>query len=277
VSEPPSSVTIATLSFNQRPFLERALRSVLEQDYPVEYIVVDPGSTDGSRELIESYRPRLAHVILEPDEGPADGLNKALALGSGDIFAWVNADDALLAGAISGAVRVLDDDPGIDVVYGQGYIVDEEERVLRHFRSHPFSARRFVYGGVNVMQQATFARRRALLDIAGFNAENRTCWDAELLLELALAGKRLRRVPDYWAIFRIHPGSITASIWAGGAEAARFSADRRRLFVRVMGREPQRRDAFTAVAARLGKWVRDPVGTALRTRVALVTKLRSAK
>ena len=76
--------------------------SVLNQDYDpaVEYIVVDPGSTDGSRELIETFRSRLAHILFEPDQGAADGLNKGFKRASGDIFAFLNSDDVLLPGAI---------------------------------------------------------------------------------------------------------------------------------------------------------------------------------
>jgi glycosyltransferase involved in cell wall biosynthesis len=69
-------VSVVTISFNQAEFLERTLRSVLNQDYQnIEYIVVDPGSTDGSRELIESYGSRIARTILEPDAGAADRTN----------------------------------------------------------------------------------------------------------------------------------------------------------------------------------------------------------
>lgn len=117
-------VTVVTLLFNQRPFLGRAMRSVLEQDYPVEYIVVDPGSTDGSRDLIERYRARLARVVLEPDEGPADGLNKAFRLATGDVFVCVNADDALLPGAVASAVAAFERHPGAAAVYADGFFVD---------------------------------------------------------------------------------------------------------------------------------------------------------
>ena len=93
--------SIVTVSFNQRQYLEEALASVLGQDYPaIEYIVVDPGSTDGSRELIESFRDRLASMIFEPDQGAADGLNKGFQQASGDIFAFLNSDDVLLPGAM---------------------------------------------------------------------------------------------------------------------------------------------------------------------------------
>ncbi len=69
-------VSIVTISYNRVKFLERAIRSVIEQDYDdIEYIVVDAGSTDDSRQIIERYRPRIAKVILEPDHGPETGLN----------------------------------------------------------------------------------------------------------------------------------------------------------------------------------------------------------
>jgi glycosyltransferase involved in cell wall biosynthesis len=68
-------VSVITISFNQADFLERTIRSVLDQDFQnIEYIVVDPGSTDGSRDVIKCYESRIARTILEPDRGAADGL-----------------------------------------------------------------------------------------------------------------------------------------------------------------------------------------------------------
>src|SRR5438309_8212474 len=97
-------VSIATICLNQREFVSQAIESVLSQDHPnIEYIVVDAGSTDGSRSIIERYSDQIAHVVFEPDFGPADGLNKALRLATGDIWACVNADDVLLPLAASSA------------------------------------------------------------------------------------------------------------------------------------------------------------------------------
>lgn len=267
-------VSVATISFNQAQFLPRCLESVLRQDYAdLEYIVVDPGSTDGSRKIIERYRDHLARIVFEPDDGPADGLNKALKLATGDLFAWINSDDALLPGAIAAAARAFMADPDADAVYGQGYIVDANGRIVRHFRSHAFDARRYLYGGVNVMQQATFVRRQALLDVGGFNAANRTCWDAELFVDLALAGKRMRCVRGYWGAFRVHESSITTSIWSGETAAA-YVDDTSRLLERVIGRRPRRSDVVATTSARVGKWVRDPVGTALRIFAAALPRRR---
>jgi glycosyltransferase involved in cell wall biosynthesis len=260
MSEQPLRVTVVTLSFNQRPFLERAMRSVLEQNYPVEYIIVDPGSTDGSRDLIERYRARLDRVVLEPDEGPADGLNKAFGLATGDVFVCVNADDALLPGAIVSAVAALERHPDAAAVYADGYVVDLNGRPIRRFRSTGFDLRGFVFGGVNVMHQATFVRRDAFRVVGGFNPSNGTSWDGELLVDLGLAGCKLRHVAGLWAIFSLHPDSITGS----GRLRAEYDHDRRRLFEKVVGRSPSERDRTAFILARVEKWLRDPRGLVWR-------------
>jgi glycosyltransferase involved in cell wall biosynthesis len=204
-------VSIVTISFNQAQFLERAIRSVVEQDYAeIEYIVVDPGSTDGSRDIIERYRSRISRVIYGPDRGPADGLNKGFAIAAGDIFGYINADDAYLPGAIGEAVAALDQSKA-DVIYGDGYIVDESDRCIRRCVSTPFNFRRFVLGAVVILQQSTFFRAHAYKDVGNFNIENRTCWDGELLFHFAASGKKFLHVPRYWSVFRIHSSSISGS------------------------------------------------------------------
>ncbi len=254
-------VSIVTISFNQGPFLERALRSVIEQDYEdVEYIVVDPGSTDGSKDIIERYWAHISKVIYEPDEGPADGLNKGLQQATGEVFGYINADDAYLPGTLSKAVRAFQLDRNVDVVYAHGFIIDHTGSIVRRFRSDKFNLWRSVYGGVCVMQQSTFFRRRAVQESGAFNTANRTCWDGELLLDLALAGKRLKLINDYWSVFTIHPGSISGS----GRLAGEYLADQKRLFTKVVGREPRRIDMSLCVAARLGKWLASPMTPLLR-------------
>ena len=259
--------SIVTISFNQAQFLERAIRSVLEQDYgDIEYIVVDAGSTDGSREIIERYRDRIAKVIFEPDEGPVDGLNKGFERASGEIFGYINSDDAYLPGAIGKAVAALRARSDADVVCGHGYIVDHEGVVLRRFRSDPFDARRYALGGVVVMQQSTFFRRAAFETVGGFNPQNKTSWDGELMLEMSLAGMRFTVVDDYWSVFRIHETSISGS-QRMRAESRR---NRDRYFQRVMGRPRRRSDWVLKFAARLEKWMLDPVGFGLRLRDKLI-------
>jgi len=257
-------ISLVTISFNQAPYLEDAIRSVLDQDFPgLEYIVVDPGSTDGSRDIIERYRDRIDHILLEPDKGPADGLNKGFARASGDVFGYLNSDDRLLPGALAGVARAFDNDPGAALVYGHGYVIDRAGAIVRRCRSDRFNLRRAAYGNSIIMQQAAFWRRRAFLAVNGFNPANRLSWDGEFWIDLARAGLRLRRVDEYWACFRAHEDSITHQ-FHGGSQESPFGREQRRLFEKAMARPYRPGDDLSGASTRIEKWMVDPVNLWLR-------------
>ena len=206
-------ISIVTISFNQAEFLERAIASVVEQDYPdVEYIVVDPGSNDGSRDIIEQYRDRIAACRLEPDEGPADGLNKGFALTTGEILGYINADDALRPEALLFVASFFEQHPDVDVLAGGIRITDANDRSsLRGRAADLFELRAYAAGVCTVTQQGTFFRRRAFEAAGGFNAANRVCWDGELLVDMALKGMRFARTDRTLADFRLYGANITGS------------------------------------------------------------------
>lgn len=251
-------VSIVTISFNQVEFLERTIKSVLDQDYPnIEYIVVDPGSTDGSRELIKRYESRIARIILEPDNGPADGLSKGFAVATGDILGFLNSDDVFCAGAVSAAVRFLSAHPAVDVVSGHAKVIGPDDRILRRTYSDRMSIKRYVYGSVALIQPSTFFRRSAYERTAGFNLKNRATWDGELFLDMACAGCVFGRSQDIWSGYRLHQQSITAS---KSTEEA-ISEVYERQFLRVMGRHRNRWDQFLQLVFRVWKHLLNPRNT----------------
>src|SRR5262245_56726836 len=74
------TISIVTATFNQGNFIEHTIRSIVLQGYPdLEYIVIDGGSTDGTQEIIEKYRPFIAHYVSESDDGQYDAINKGFA------------------------------------------------------------------------------------------------------------------------------------------------------------------------------------------------------
>jgi glycosyltransferase involved in cell wall biosynthesis len=267
-------ISLVTISFNQAAYLEQAICSVLEQNYPdLEYIVVDPGSTDGSREIIERYRGRISQIIFEPDQGPADGLNRGFARATGDVFGYLNSDDMLLPGALARVGEAFRACPGADLVYGHGYVIDRAGDILHRCRSDRFNLRRSAYGNSVIMQQAAFWRREAFAAVKGFNAANRLSWDGEFWIDLALAGKRFHRVDEYWACFRTHEESITHN-FHGGSGQSPFGIERRRLLEKALRRPRSAGDAVAAAVTRVEKWLADPKNLWLRVRGLLERRSR---
>lgn len=260
-------VSVVTLSFNQAPFLERCLRSVLGQTgVDLDYVVVDPGSTDGSRAVIEHHRDGLARVLLDPDDGPADGLNRGLAAATGEIFCYVNADDMLLPGALARVAAEFAARPAVDAVYGHGLVEDRRSgEVYRLPATAPMTGWRLAHGGAFLMQQASFYRTAAVRAAGGFNAANRTCWDYELLADLLLAGCRFRRIHADLAVFTLHDRSISGT----GSRQEQYARDWDAVVRRLVGRPstPGRQ-----ALARLLKWAGDPGALALRLHAAFARR-----
>jgi glycosyltransferase involved in cell wall biosynthesis len=256
-------ISIVTISFNQAPYLRQCIESVLTQDYKdLEYILVDPGSTDGSREIIETYGARITPVFSS-DRGPADGLNKGFARATADILGYLNADDMYLPHAVARVAEIFSKDPCADVLYGNAIMVNSSGAPVQRMYSSRWTARRYAYGAAYAVQPATFIRRRAYLATDGFNSKNNTCWDAELLVDMALAGVRFVQVDDFLAAFRLHEQSITGS----GRLAKENKQDRQRLIERILGRRARSYDVLWRYWYRALKLFEDPRATFDKVRL----------
>ncbi len=250
------TISVVTISFNQARFLRECIESVLGQDYPdFEYIVVDPGSTDGSREIIDEYGDRIQTVVFEPDKGPADGLNKGFSYANGDIFYYLNADDVLVNGSLSTAARIFAADESYDIVLGRGYQIDEHGTVVRKlFQSKKWSTYRYAVGVANAIQQGTFFRASAFHATGGFNTDNRTSWDGELLVDMVAAGARVRTTTDVLGSFRIYSDSISGS----GRLIEAYNRDQKRIREKILSGNLADGEHMPVWLMRLGRWIADP-------------------
>jgi glycosyltransferase involved in cell wall biosynthesis len=184
-------LTIITPSFNQAGFIEKTLRSVLDQGYEnLEYIVVDGGSTDGSVDVIRRYEDRLAWWVSEPDGGQTDALNKGLRRASGDVIAYINSDDHYLPGAFDVAVDALARS-GALWACGVCQFADPAGRVDHLWRPQlPRNGRYFwILDPWGVPQPSTFWRREAFERFGLFREDMHYVFDTEFGLRLALAGE----------------------------------------------------------------------------------------
>ena len=205
-------ISIVTPSYNQAPFLERTMRSVLDQDVAdLEYIVVDGGSTDGSREIIERHADRIDWWVSEPDRGQTDAINKGFARATGDVVAWLNSDDTYEPGALREAVAYLDRHQEIGMVYGEANFIDEHDRVIGRFNARQTDYARLMRGAVYIPQQAAFFRRSLWEQVGPLDPEFYFAMDYDLWVRLAKIA-RLQYLPGkVWANFRLHSGAKTIS------------------------------------------------------------------
>lgn len=247
-------ISVITISFNQSRYLQQCIESVLNQDYfNFEYIIVDPGSTDGSREIIEKYRSNIDRVIFEPDSGPANGLNKAFSFASGDIYYFLNSDDYLLPNIFSRVIDSFKLHPSTDVMLYGGKIYFEDTLIYKNVYPSKPHAKGLVTGAMTFLQQGMFFRAQLFKAVGGFNEDNFSSWDGELLLDFILLQAKFQRQMERVAVFRIYSGSITGS----QRFALSYEQDQLRMFNRVFGKEA----TLTQIKKyywRLKKFILDP-------------------
>jgi glycosyltransferase involved in cell wall biosynthesis/SAM-dependent methyltransferase len=182
-------ISVITPSYNQGRFLEECIRSVLGQGYPnLEYIVVDGGSTDDSVAIIRKHEAELAWWVSEPDAGQSDAINKGFRRATGDLVAWLNADDHYLPGALEAVAAAYRRDPTASFYFGNGLRVDEAGKPRGSFvpEGRPvFSYPALVYGLNYVLQPATFINRQALAQVGGLDVDLHYGMDTDLWIRLA--------------------------------------------------------------------------------------------
>jgi glycosyltransferase involved in cell wall biosynthesis len=203
-------VSIVTPSFNQARYLEATLDSVLSQDYPaIEYIVVDGGSTDGSREILERYSSRLAWWVSEPDRGQTDAINKGFARARGEVLAWLNSDDTYTPGAVRAAVEQLQARPEVAMVYGEANYIDENGCVIGRFPAAQTDYRRLRQGYVHIPQQSSFWRAEYWHKVGPLDPSFYFAMDYDLWVRLAALAPLVYLPGQVWANFRLHRDAKT--------------------------------------------------------------------
>jgi glycosyltransferase involved in cell wall biosynthesis len=241
-------VSVITPSYNQAVFLEKTMRSVLNQDYPsIEYIVVDGGSNDGSEEIIRRYADRLKWWVAEKDQGQADAINKGLGHAEGEIIAWLNSDDFYLAGAVSKVVEAFAAHPECGLIYGDVVAVDGENQPINLNRYGDWQLEDLARFQI-IGQPAVFVRREALKK-AGWQLDTRFHYMLDHQLWLRIASRtRMMHIVEFLAAARYHENAKNLALseefgkdayvvvdWMKNDPALKehFAADSRRIMAAV--------------------------------------------
>lgn len=202
-------VSIVTPSYNQAEYLEKTILSVLDQTYSkIEYIIIDGGSTDGSKEIIKRYSDRIAYWVSEPDAGQTDAINKGFAQANGQILAWLNSDDTYEPHAVAEAVAYLQSHLEVGLLYGDTNFIDAQDRKIGVFPAAQTNYRRLRQGYVHVAQQASFWRAELWKQVGPLDPSFYFAMDYDLWVRLAAVSK-VKYLPRTWANFRLHSGAKT--------------------------------------------------------------------
>ncbi len=209
-------VSIVMPSLNQARFLRAALESVLGQSYQdLELIVADGGSTDGSVDILRSWAEKDTRLrwAASPDTGPASAINQAVRSARGDIIGWLNADDLYTQDAVGSAQRTLQDNPALEMVYGEAIFIDElGDTKGRYPTKQPDVPLQFFADGCFICQPTVFLRREAWDKLGGLDETLATAFDFDLWIRVFQRWPgRIGFVDRVQAGSRQHADTITAT------------------------------------------------------------------
>jgi glycosyltransferase involved in cell wall biosynthesis len=204
----PLKISVITPSLNQGGFLEDAIASVINQQYPrLEYIIIDGASTDGSVEIIKKYEAFLSCWVSEADTGQSVAINKGLRRASGDVWTWLCADDTYQPGALDKIARAFEQHGTAQVIYGNTNFIDDAGRVTRIKKPGPYCRIKLLQNNY-LYQPAVFVRRQALLRYGDLDEALHYGMDYEYWLRFASADEFVYIDEDI-ANYRLHAGSKT--------------------------------------------------------------------
>jgi glycosyltransferase involved in cell wall biosynthesis len=208
-SGPPISIVMP--SFNQEPFIEEAIRSVLLQGYgDLEFIVIDGGSTDGTVDIIRKYEPWLSFWVSERDSGQADALSKGFGRSTGKILAWLNSDDIYCKEALRLVGRYYSEYPETGLLYGDTEVIGADHGVIHRIRGQDANLELLLTRNI-IPQPSAFFSRQAFENAGGINSDLHFIMDYELWIRMMLQGVRLHYVPQLLSRFRWYQISKSGS------------------------------------------------------------------
>lgn len=203
-------ISIITPSFNQARYIERTIQSVLSQGiHDLEYFVIDGGSQDETLSILKPYNSSLT-FISEKDNGQADAVNKGLKRVTGDIIGWLNSDDIYYPETLKKIKSYFADHPDIDVVYGEAYHIDQNDKIINRYPTETWNISR-LKKTCFIAQPTVFLRRCVLQRFGYLNDTLHYCLDYEYWLRLADQGARFGYLNEILAGSRLYPETKTCS------------------------------------------------------------------
>ena len=205
-------LSIVIPSYNQGEFIERTIKSIVDQRYPnLDLILMDGGSTDDTMEIVAQYSDHFSHISSEPDGGQSAAIVKGFSLATGKYISWLNSDDTYAPGALVAMGEILAARPDVAFAYGHTNIIDANDRVIAYKKSIRFSLGVMKYAFLTVPQMSAFWAKQLYDKVGGIDTSLRFCMDYDLFVRMAGHSAPLL-INAHIGNFRVHGSSKTSNL-----------------------------------------------------------------
>jgi glycosyltransferase involved in cell wall biosynthesis len=204
-------ISVITSSYNQSAFLRQTIESVLSQEWPdVEYIVVEGGSWDDSRQIANEYAEQGRLKLVDyPESRQAQAINRGLALATGDVMAWLNSDDIYLDHAFARVAATFAENTEAGAVYGHELSINATGDVIGiRLAAAGLDAKTALWNGISIPQPAVFFRREVYESVGGLDETFDYALDTEYWNRI-VKRFRFKHLPQVLAATRHHKDAKT--------------------------------------------------------------------
>lgn len=205
---------------DQTEYLKTCLKSLEVQSEAYELAVMDATEDDGAQRVIDGYRESIVYSYHRPDDGQAAAIQDGWDNTTGEIVAWLNADDYYFPGALEAVARVFRSDPEADVVYGHGVHVNPDGDFQMYFPAVSENPAMLTKGCV-ILQPSCFVRRRAMARVGGLNRALHYTMDWDFWIRLYKSGAKFKFVDEPLSLTRVYEETKTIS--GGGKRFAELN------------------------------------------------------
>ncbi|WP_318510110.1 glycosyltransferase family 2 protein [Photobacterium leiognathi] len=176
-------VSIVTVCYNSEKTIKDTLESIKAQSYKnIEYIVVDGGSSDNTKNIIEQYRDTITTFVSEPDNGLYDAMNKGISLATGDIIGTLNSDDILFDCDV--IKYIVDNFDSVDGIYADvGFYDAQLQNKKRHYSSKGFTKQKFSRGFMPA-HPSLYVKKNVYDAVGDYNLEYKIASDFDMLIRI---------------------------------------------------------------------------------------------
>lgn len=197
-------VSVVTAVWNRERTIGGALSSVAAQTWqPIEHVVIDGASTDGTLDAIEARRTPGMIVVSEPDKGIYDAINKGLARSTGEVVGLLHSDDWFADARVIERIAAAFEDPAVDAVHGDlDYVSAADSRIVRRWRGGPATPAKLRRGWMPA-HPTLFVRRRVFENLGAYDTSYRIAADYDAVLRWFGAGVTSAYIPEVLVKMRL--------------------------------------------------------------------------